>query len=198
MTIAEDDVIRATAVMKRALSDDIQNVFHLKLINISTATQLQLRTDIAEYLEDIWGTLVGLMHTSITFDEIQLFNVTQNTPEPTVNWPTLVAGSASGDPLADGVAALTLGRTGVSKRIGKKYFALFTEGALTLGLWTATTVTALTTAAADWIAPFTGISTATWDPGVFTRLTSAFTAFIEAVVSDIPAYQRRRKRGVGS
>ncbi len=198
MTIADNDVVRVTAALKRGLTDDVQNVFYAKLINGGALSQQDLADDLAEWMESIYDSLEGSLYTDMTFDEIQLFNMTQGTPEPTQAWPTLVAGTSGNDGLSDGVAALVLGRTAVSKVIGKKYFGIFNEAAIADSLWVAATLSQLALAGADWIEPFTGTLTSTWDPVVWRRASSTSEVFTEAVVQGVSAYQRRRKRGVGS
>jgi hypothetical protein len=50
-----------------------------------------------------------------------------------------------------------------------------------------------------WITPFVGATSGeTWTPGVWRRIATAFKAFRDGVVRNIPGYQRRRKQGVGS
>jgi len=53
--------------------------------------------------------------------------------------------------------------------------------------------------AEDWVAPFIGGTTAAdYEPGVWSVKQNDHVAFRDAFyVSAIPAYQRRRKRGVG-
>ena len=198
MAIGDGDVIRVTAVLKRATVDDVMNVFYARLVAGGGASQSALRGDLAAWMEDVYDGLQPGIVDDVTFDEIQLFNMTDGTPEPTESWPTLTVGGSTGDPLPEGVAALVIARTGLSRVIGKKYFGLFSEAAATDGLWTAPTMALFATAGADWITPFTGASLATWDPVVWRRVAMTHAAFTEAVTTNVPAYQRRRKRGVGS
>ena len=198
MTIATGDVIRVTAGLKFQTSHDVQNVFHCDCVNDNSASQTDLRDDLADYLETVYDSLISGFIDDTTFDGIDIFNVTQDNPEPSVAWPTLTVGGSSGESLPEGVAALVLGRTAVSKVQGKKYFGVYDESAITDGVWNSGALTNLGLAAADYITPFTGGSGATWDPGVFSRATMAFTPFSEASVNNVAAYQRRRKRGVGS
>ena len=198
MTINTNDVIRASAIMRLSNADDIVNVFHVEAQTVGAELQIDLRADIATYIESIYLEFDQEIHTSVSFDTIELFNVTDGNPEPSVGWPTLVAGLKVDDPVPDGVAALSIGRTGVSRVVGKKFWPIATEGDLIGGTWIAGYLTLIDNANAKWIAPFTGASGVTWDPGVFSRVAALFRPFTEAASSAVPAYQRRRKRGVGS
>ena len=198
MTIGENDVIRASAVLRRQATDDIVNVYHLTPVSIGSQTQQDLRDDIADYLDDVYVALNSRIANSINYSVIELFNVTDGTPEPSVGWPTLTTGGDAGDPMPDGVAGLSIGRTGVSKVIGKKFWPYFTKTSLSSGLWVAAVVTDMAAAAAIWIAPRTAPSGVTWDPGIYSRAVALFRTFTETDSTNLPAYQRRRKRGVGS
>lgn len=197
MALSTNDIVRVTASLLLNGSDLIQNVFHVKLVNDAAQPQGDLRDDLGAWMEDIYDSLVGSISQLVTFEEIQIFNVSSDNPEPTISWPTITAGTNTQEQQVDGVAALVLGRTGVSNVVGKKYFGGIVLDGYQDGLIAAATLTSIVLAGDDWITPFSGASTATWDPGLWTRPTGPFTVFTEAIARDLPAYQRRRKRGVG-
>jgi hypothetical protein len=82
---------------------------------------------------------------------------------------------------------------------GKKYVAGLSEGHCDDGLWQSGLVSALSDAAEDWLTAFVGaVSSADWQPGVWSPTrTNFYAATGSYAVPTIPAYQRRRKRGVG-
>ena len=105
-----------------------------------------------------------------------------------------------GDPLPSGVAALTTAYTYTSKVIGKKYWPGMSETAQTAGLWISGVLAALLQSAIEWATYFesTEGSTTMWHPGVGSLKMGNFQIFSPSVaVRDVPAYQRRRKQGVG-
>jgi len=105
-----------------------------------------------------------------------------------------------GDPLPSGVAALITWNTYVSKVQGKKYLPGLSEGSQTAGLWIATVLSHLASVAVQWISGFNGLtdSDSHWYPGVWSAKTLGFQSFGTAgQIPDVPAYQRRRKAGVG-
>jgi hypothetical protein len=105
-----------------------------------------------------------------------------------------------GDPLPSGVAALIRAKTYVSKVEGKKYLPGLSELSQTAGLWVAGVLSDLALVAVQWISGFDDLSDSTshWYPGVWSLKTLDFQSFApDAVIPDVPAYQRRRKQGVG-
>lgn len=82
---------------------------------------------------------------------------------------------------------------------GKKYLGGWTENSLTDGLWSAGALTGLILFGSDWLTAFVGsISGATWTPGVWSPTGTVFKAASDVIIiPTMPAYQRRRKRGIG-
>lgn len=105
-----------------------------------------------------------------------------------------------GEQMARGVAALVSARTTDADVSGRKYIGGLSEAQLVLGLWNATIAVDGLALAADWITAFVGATSgATFTPGVWSPTNSAIYDFIDSIaITLIPAYQRRRKRGVGA
>lgn len=107
--------------------------------------------------------------------------------------------SSVGEELPRGTAPLITLWTEDPDVQGKKYLPGMVESDLTDGLYSGALLVNLLAFAADWYLPFAGgTSGATWTPGVWSVVLSAFLAGVDHVAaSAIPAYQRRRKRNVG-
>lgn len=108
---------------------------------------------------------------------------------------------SAGDPLPSGVAALVTAYTAISKVVGKKYLPGLSEVAQTAGLWVAGVLIAMAEMGVAWVAGFEtiGDEDGTWYPGVWSLKEAGFVAFSSAgMARDVPAYQRRRKAGVGA
>lgn len=82
---------------------------------------------------------------------------------------------------------------------GKKYLPGFSEAGVDAGLLTAGAMTDIVAYALDLMTPFAGSdSAATWTPGIWSPTRGIFYASsLVALTSNVVAYQRRRKRGVG-
>lgn len=106
-----------------------------------------------------------------------------------------------GDPLPSGVAGLMVVYTATSKVMGKKYLVGMSELAQTAGLWIGAVMAAMLQSALLWLEPFLSIAdpTTVYVPGVWSAKLSGFARFAASVSTrDVPAYQRRRKAGVGT
>lgn len=101
--------------------------------------------------------------------------------------------------LPRGVAALINLKTVDPDVNGKKYLGGWTEAGLTDGLWPALILGQLIDFGLDWLTGFVGSDTAaTWSPGIWSVVDTVFKLASDTIIIPaIPAYQRRRKRGVG-
>lgn len=115
--------------------------------------------------------------------------------------PVVFAPASIGDPLPSGVAALVTAYTPISKVIGKKYLVGLSEIAQTAGLWVGPVLAAMLQSGLAWINTFDcdPPSEGRFYPGVWSLKQAGFIGFAAALSTrDVPAYQRRRKAGVGS
>lgn len=103
------------------------------------------------------------------------------------------------DELPRGAAALLNARTTDPDTNGKKYIGGTIEGMLENGLWSAAMLAALVGYGGEWVTAFVGpASGADYTPGIWSPTNTVFTAMSGTVIiPTMPAYQRRRKRGVG-
>lgn len=110
-------------------------------------------------------------------------------------------GESIGDPLPSGVAALVTVTSGVSRVMSKKYIPGLSEAASTAGLWIAGVLVALGQTGLAWRNGWVGthMTDTNLFPGVWSLKTGGFQVLQgSAEVADVPAYQRRRKAGVGA
>jgi hypothetical protein len=199
MTVAVGSVVKITARLRWAGKVDVQNVYHAQLASGSALDDGDARDDLAAWLETIYTPLLGEFPTSLVFEDIDFYNVSQDYPMGVEPWPTLTAGTGALDIQATGVAAVITAFTFYVRSRGRKFFGPLPETSVLDGVLTSATMINLASAAAAWIFPFVGgTSGQTWNPGIITRVTSLFREFRDAVVRNIPGYQRRRKEGVGS
>lgn len=101
--------------------------------------------------------------------------------------------------LPRGVAALLNAKTTDPDVQGKKYLGGQTENDQDDSLWGVGHLAALVDFGAEWVVPFVGgTSGADWDPGVWSTKDSIFWPMsLTVIIPTMPAYQRRRKRGIG-
>jgi hypothetical protein len=202
MTIAIGDVLKIVATLVWLDGNLAQNVYAAEITGTGGPyDEADIVDDALEWVEDMYFELVGKMSDEIDgsmvqvyvydpgdddFDEIGTVGWTFNPSQPT-------------DQLPRGVAGLINTQTVEPDVQGKKYLPGLCEVNCDDGLWDEAMITALAAFGVVWLAPFAGgTSGADWSPGVWSPTRSDFfDADGEFLISTIPAYQRRRKRGVG-
>lgn len=193
-----NDVFRAVAKMSQA-SNDIMNVYHYKLTGSGIPpSNGQVLEALNNVLNGAYDNIDGSMANNITFDEIEVYNVTQDEYVGVTSWLTLTTGGGSAAMLPPQTAALVLFATNVAKSLGKKFFPPLTTVALDDdGSPTAAVLTALGLYAADLL---TGWDGSTWFllPGNYRPLAGTFLSWLSAAVRDVFATQRRRYTGSGT
>lgn len=109
------------------------------------------------------------------------------------------AGVATGEVTSAAVSAFLMANTAVPKIKGKKYWPGLGEGKIDSGKMSTASVTAMGYLLIFYLATVTVVTGTTLAPGVLSRSLEYFVPFAASgLVNDIPAYQRRRKPGVGS
>lgn len=194
----QNDVIRATAKLVDSVSGAIQNVFWYKLATSTPLTNTEVAEDVRAFVEEIYDNLYQSMPDTTAFDSINLFNITQDFPLGDYDWPTLGAGTQSGDAMPSPCSVFCFARTGLSRIIGRKFFAPFMEVSQADGIWTAGLPATVAAAVDDWIEEDKTGTNGNWKSGLWSVTKQAFYVFLEGVVRYVVAYQRRRKQGVGS
>lgn len=129
MPVNNLDVIRVVADMSFLGVYLVQNTYHYQAITPGAIDDLVVSTSLAEKLDDAYANLVPLLSTEFTFDNILVWNVTQDRPMQTLDWPTLVGGSQSTATMPYQVAALVLFRTNRARSQGRKYLPPMVEQA---------------------------------------------------------------------
>lgn len=198
MAVFTNDVIRATAVM-RGPQGDIQNVYYFRAQVLVDSSEAQVMADLAEKLEDVYGSFVNLLSSDTIFVEVRGYNVTAGTPMPTVPWPSLTAGGGSATDTPSQVAVLGFLRTGRARAIARKFFGGFSTANFdTSGLVGSNVVTAVVAGLGNLLGSFIAASLNNYLPGIPSAKYGMFLSFLEGLASGVPATQRRRRFGRGS
>jgi hypothetical protein len=191
------DIIRATCKCEAgAGKEDVQNVYHLMMAG-GMAEDSEVHEYIAAALDTAYTNIADEIPDDVSFTSIQTWNVTQDRPMLESAWPVLTVGGAGADQTPYPVAPLVLFPTGAARSQGRKFLPPFSEGGMTNGLLTAGVMTKLAGYAADilsnvvgpdWLAIF-----GNWSPSK-----ARFADWVGAILTDILATQRRRRRGRGT
>ncbi len=202
MAVVSGDILRIVATLAWDDGNLMQNVFNALVTGAGGPWDDQDIADDAEaWMDNMYANLVTLLSTFVDGSQVQVYKydaVGLDWDEVATNTFTFLP-TDTGSELPRGSAGLITARTTNPDVIGKKYIGGLTETFLTQGLWSGGTLVLFLAMAADWIIPFTGgVSGATWTGGVWSVKDSVLYPFTDNIAAiGIPAYQRRRKRGVG-
>lgn len=202
MSLTTGDIVKIVATMIFDDGNVVQNVFNAVLTGGGGPwDEADIIDDAGAWLTAMYSNITTLVADTLSGSTVEGYvydSVDDDWDEfDTDNWvwaPT----NATGE-LPRGAAALLNGKTTDPDVSGKKYIGGMSEGALGLGLWSGGTIADLVDWGADWVIPFVGAtSAADWTPGIWSPTRTIFYASsLVVVIPTIPAYQRRRKRGVG-
>lgn len=189
-------IIRVVADMT-LLGQSILNVYHL--VSTSSMDDDDGKGDLAVIMDNLYTLINGAVDTQLVYNAIRMFDVTDNQDLGIEPWPVLETGANSGSALPLGVAGLVTLPTDIPKVRGRKFFGGFTEESVVDGLLVSSTFDALVDVADFMLTAQTGdVSSNLWVFGVPTPVGGGFQRVTSSLVGNIPAYQRRRKQGVGS
>lgn len=202
MTVSVGDFLKVVATLVWLDGNIAQNVFAVAITGTGGPYDNEdILDDALDWVEDMYAELVAHLSDEIDGSQIQVYKydpVDDDFDEVgTTAWvfnPTGVD-----DQMPRGVAGLLTTQTVDPDVQGKKYVPGLTEAHLNDGLLSATMVTKLAAFGVVWLAPFVGATSgADFDPGVWSPTNrTIYDASGSFTIPTIPAYQRRRKRGVG-
>lgn len=196
---ALNDVFRLAMRMQGPSGQDIINVWHAKISNYVGGTDADVAQELVDYACTHYQDLEDAITNQQTSVDISVQNLTTGAVLGTFSWSTAFAGTLTGDTLPPQTSLYSYFRTGLSRRIGRKFLGIVNEAVNDNGL-VSSLVTIVSTFIANWIGTDVGVGTGNsyvW--GVFNdNLLPAFAQFVEAVWQARLKTQRRRLPNVGS
>ena len=202
MSIPEGSILKMVVSCLWTDGNIIQNVFNAVVTGAGAPwDEADIVLDAISWAEDLFFNLTGGTTNHLDGSQVQVYEFDPQDQD----WDEVGSGAftwnptGTGEQLPRGVAALINLRTLDPDVSGKKYVGGMVETNLDDGLWSSTILADLLSFAVDWYAGFVGTdSGADWLPGVWSPKGTVFkTALPQVTIPAIPAYQRRRKRGVG-
>lgn len=206
MTVADGEVIRASARWSGYHQQDLVNVYHFRTDFATAQDEQDVFDAVDTYLQSVYALMDGLMSSGVYVNDLKVdvvqyiaakWKVTQNVSFGP--WGSTLATAAGDDVLPAGDAMVGFLYTSLGKHQGRKFFGGFTEtsntasGAVNSGLQTIC-ISALTLL----LTPYTisaGNDLITVVPGVYDGVVRDV---ISVGVNGHWGYQRNRKPGVGS
>jgi hypothetical protein len=178
--------------------DDVQNVYHLRLDTVSgSPTNEALLAEVATVMDTIYDTADGVISDLLTFDTIEVYNVTDDEYVGEAGWPTLTVGS-NADITPPQCAPLVLFNTATLRSQGRKFLPPFGIGSADGdGTLTSAALTVMAAFVAEVLTPG-GWTSYGGDFGNYRDIGGVFIEWTAGVVRDFFATQRRRYFGAGS
>lgn len=195
------DIIRSVITYSSPGASEQQNVFY-HLVDVAGIGNPALLTEMANWATVDWGALwaqIASQDSTMVDIAVDLMNP-DGTVQVNVGVETIgLVGGVTDTPTSAAVSAYLLAQTALPKSRGSKYVPAIAESEINQGVFTLTAVVIMLSMSVIYVAPVTTAVGAILRAGVLTRLTQIFNEFLlEASVTDVPAYQRRRKPNVGS
>jgi hypothetical protein len=197
VTITDGDIIRITAKMSQGLSD-IQNVYHLQLSTSGPVADATFLGEIADDIDSMYDDLISNIADNVTFDTIQVYNVTQDEYIGETSWPSQTDGGAASDMLPPQTAPLVLFSTPYLKSQGRKFLPPFTINAVDDdGTIDTAPLAQIVLFIVDVLTQKSGVN---WTGylGNWNKDLARFAQWLEGTARDFFATQRRRYTGYGS
>jgi hypothetical protein len=200
VSVADNSILRVAAKFILDNASDIINIYHFVMDAAAAVDEDDVLDDCLALIEDLMANVYQNHTTSLVLDEVEVWvrNVTLD------RWDrvgaidgTWTGGVAGYEYLPVGTGALVTADTVDSHARGRKYLPPGLEGHLNSGEWISTAITNLVNFLGDYVATYVG-TYAEWIPGIWQEATKSFQMFIgSGTTTNTPAYQRRRKPGVG-
>lgn len=197
MAITNNNILKVSPVWLLNGGDEQVNTWHIRVTGIAAQTQTEIRSDLVDYLEYLYADVINEMATAVVHNRVDILNVITGNPELPMGAIAALNGTDAVSPLPAQVAMLVFGRTGISRRIAKKYLPSFSEDSVDGGLVTSAAETRLSDMADKLSEQYTAANGVQFTTGVW-NLDAGYAAVIGGAYSIVPATQRRRKVGRGS
>lgn len=198
MTVDIGDVLEVAARMEFNGVEDQVNVYQFALGTPGPITDTEAVDDLIALMEAVYTIWKATMVAITAFRDLRVRNVTKDEVLGVFPWPTLTVGDSAADALPPGNAGLINFNTDVARVTPRKYMGSLNVNTVDNdGTLIALQVTKLVEVADLLLDVWVGVD-GDWLYGYLSPKAGTFVFPNSATVSDITAYQRRRKQGRGS
>jgi len=200
MTVSEGDLLRATLRYTYPAAGIALNIFEWTYGGIDRE-DVDFLADFGEWANDWSGRWNDLAAVDSELDAMDVVAI-DNTGQVIRDLGTFllnVSGTEIGTVSPAAVSGYLLANTAIPQVRGSKYVPAMAESAIDGGEFDAAAIVDLVLLLATYVTPFVLDGGGTVFPGVLSSKTAAFELFTGlGGVETLPAYQRRRKEGVGT
>lgn len=205
-TFPNDTLWQVTVHGQQALGSHYENVYHFWQYTWAGPgpEQGSIETALYTYLVAIFNAGKDMFPSTAKWDyattKYKLPSGTDWVEGPVVQLG--LTGNDASNPLPAGVSAQITGKTALKKKRARKFFPPFAERMSDQNVWLGQAVTQLAVMAVKWVTGIDLSPVTTWlYPIIMNTVTGGdpwdWTKITAGVANAIPAYQRRRKPGVG-
>lgn len=202
MAIAVNDILKVVAVLAFTDGNIMQNVFNALVVSgAGPFDDDDVVNDCEDWLDAMYANLTARMTNTVDGSEVRVYKwdtVGLDWDEVgSSTWVFNPTGATTST--ARGISGLINAKTTNPDVSGKKYLGGLTQNDLLAALLSAGYVTQLALFAIDWYTNFVGAASgATFGPGIWSPTDEVLYDMTgDVLLPVIPAYQRRRKQGVG-
>lgn len=201
MSIENGTVLKVVQHITMPDAVDHINTYFFNCDFAATQTDQQVINNLESWIEALYTTIDDLLSDELSMGEMEVYErdtVLGRWDLIGSAYPTVTL-AATSEMLPHGVCALVRAYTVNPRVISRKYLGGLTEGAQEDGVWNSAAVTALTAFGNAWDDVETITANNDLVPAVWSTVTlGALDLNGVEVVPTVPAYQRRRRPGVGS
>ena len=195
------ETLRVVAKYSAPNSSEILNVFHYAYSGAGD-TDEDVLDECVTFFTDNWGAKwADFASNDLDFDEIELDVISDQglVVRNVGSAPIGVPGGYVQDMCPTGVAALITADTIFPKQRGRKFVPGLSEIYVADSLMETAAIVKLALLVIEYLATIDGLLNGELTPGILSKTLENFVAFQSSgAVTDVPAYQRRRKPNVGS
>lgn len=200
MSVADNSILRVAAHFLLSNASDIVNVYHYVMDSTGDVSEANVLTDLLALIQGLMGNLTNYYNDDVSLDEIEVW--VRNTTLDRWDYVGSTDGSWAGTVATDqylpsGVCPLVTADSSDAHAKGRKYLPPPDEGNLSSGLWITNLMNVLGDYLDDYTSTYIG-TYAEWAAGIWQETPGTFAQFSgTGKTTNVPAYQRRRKLGVG-
>jgi len=196
------EIVRLVVGYSLPTASEVLNIFLWQIVDNPSSDE-DTFDDMEDWVVNDWGVnwadLASAVAEIITV-AVDIVNLDGTVARNIGSSSVSVVGTVGGEAGAAAVSGYLKADTEIPKTRGSKYVPGIGEGVMTDGLLSVESLGDLALLLLDFFSTFVGgISSARYEPGVVSRPSETWVPFNgSGYVTDLPAYQRRRKPNVGS